>query len=302
MDLPLRHDTPLVVGGPHPRVGHWTAAWADDEESLCDVDWLDLVPGPLPRRVAGRYLLAWTIGSGGFGTVYCARDELMGEWIAIKALQPAFAAHPKARARLIREVELARRISHPNVVRVHDLVSDGDELFFTMAHVPGRTLGRQIDEEGPLTWLEAVCIGARLADALQAVHEAGIVHCDVKCDNVVIDCEGQPRLLDFGVARLPEDPPACEGTPEYMAPEQRARGRVDARTDVYGLGMLLLEVLVGRPTVRDPRHRSRVPDGLAGVVMRCIAADPADRYGSAAEVARALRGPSLTAGSCGVHQ
>jgi serine/threonine protein kinase len=167
---------------------------------------------------------------------------------------------------------------------------DAEQVFVTMEHVAGVSLGEWLDDRGRLAWREAVRVVAAIADGLSAVHAAGVHHCDVKADNVIVASDARVVLADFSVARGLGEKGRVEGTPGYMAPEQWRSGEVDDRTDVYGLGMVLLETLVGRGTGRcDPRRYGRVPDALAAVALRCVATDPGDRFGSAAEVAAALR-------------
>jgi eukaryotic-like serine/threonine-protein kinase len=267
---------------------------ADEERAVCRDTWFDddVVVGPDP--LAERYRLLGVIGCGGFGAVFCAYDLLLDEHVAVKCLRSELLESRAARDKLVREARLARRVSHPNVVRVHDVVCVGSgrdaQVYVTMEHVPGVSLGQRIDEQGPLPWPEAASAVAALADGLAAVHAAGVLHCDVKSDNVIVAPDGRVVLADFSVARFVGEGGRREGTPEYMAPEQWSGAELDERTDVYGLGMVLLEALIGRRDGPcDPRRYRRVPDLLAGVVLRCLAPHPDHRFGSAEEVAAALR-------------
>jgi eukaryotic-like serine/threonine-protein kinase len=266
---------------------------ADDEGSFCGETWFDDPIAP-PSPLGERYRLLGVLGRGGLGVVYCAHDLVLDECIAIKSLRPDLLENKGARNKLVREARLARRVTHPNVLRVHDLVSigcgDEERVFVTMEHVAGTSLGEWIDERGPLPWPEAVAMVTALADGLSAVHAAGVLHCDVKTDNVIVALDGRVVLADFSIARCFGEHARREGTPEYMAPEQWCAGVVDQRTDVYGIGMMLLETLGGRGSGRcDPRRYRPVPDALGGLALRCVATDPARRFGSAAEVASALR-------------
>ena len=240
--------------------------------------------------LAMRYLFLGLVGTGGMGSVYRARDLWLDETIAVKTLAAA-SLHA-----LGQEVRLARRITHPNVVRVFDLGTDGDVCFITMEYVDGGSLRAMSGTR--LAHDEVVEIGRQICAGLTAAHSAGIIHRDLKPANVLLSSSGVVKLTDFGIATaLADDVTGRQpGTPAFMAPEQIEGGVVDARTDVWGLGLVLFELLAGAEARRSPRSSAvdiresleGVPDELSAVVQRCLSARRDDRFSSAAAVAAAL--------------
>ncbi|HJK95219.1 MAG TPA: protein kinase [Polyangiaceae bacterium LLY-WYZ-15_(1-7)] len=264
----------------------------------------------LGERFADRYRILELLGVGGMGAVYEAEDEQVGERVALKLLAPTDEVDELARSRFRREVRLARRISHPNVVRIHDLGTHEGVWYLSMALVRGTDLRRLLRRTGPMDPSRAAALVRDVAGALDAVHAAGVVHRDLKPANVLLEEGGRVVLTDFGVARVSE---SCAntrsglvGTPVYMAPEQVLGHPLDARTDLYSLGLILYELLTGEvPFVAetaiatalarvqhdppDPRSkRADLPDELGRLVLRCLARAPEGRPASAAEVHEAL--------------
>ncbi len=262
---------------------------------------------------AERYLLHRLLGRGGMGAVYLARDEAQGEWVALKMLDATFARSPVALERFSREAKLARRITHPHVARVFDLGSHGGRAFLTLEYVEGEDLRTRLLRERALKPEVAARLALAVCAGLGAAHAAAVVHRDLKPANVLLERGGRVVLTDFGIARAMEDQGSggltqvhgVVGTPQYMAPEQLTGSRVDARTDVYAVGLLLYEMLVGEPAFLqatslkaaferlhrpppDPRERARVPGALAELVRSCLARAPEERPVSAAEVSRRL--------------
>jgi serine/threonine-protein kinase len=260
---------------------------------------------------AGRYLLLNQLGRGGMGIVYRARDTLVGDVVALKMLELGKSQGPELLERFRREVRLARRITHPNVARTHDLGEHAGHLFLTMEYVEGEDLQSLLGRERPLGAARAARIALAVCEGLAAAHAAGVVHRDLKPANVLVEASGRVVLTDFGIARAMAGETAARtqgmvGTPMYMAPEQLAGAEVDARADLYAMGLLLYEMLTGeapftgdspmavafarlRQPPPDPRGRPGVPDALAEWVRRCLGREPHERPSGTHEVAVGLR-------------
>jgi serine/threonine-protein kinase len=259
-----------------------------------------------PRVLAERYRLLERIDEGGAGEVWRARDEKLGRDVAVKVLGAD--ADDAFRARFADEARRAAAVVHPNVVTVFDDGRDGADAFMVMELVPGKTLRDIVAERGPLPSREVSRLVSQVAAALDAAHAAGVIHCDVKPANVIVDPSGVAKLTDFGIARAARDRDEQEllGTARYIAPERIEGGPVTPRTDVYGLGLLAYELLAGRPAfdgtsneelVRErlqgppPSLRSvrlGVDDGIAVVVERALSSDPDRRHASAGAFGRAF--------------
>jgi hypothetical protein len=258
-------------------------------------------PRPIPKTLGGRYRIDGLIAEGGMGTVYRAHDPELDRAVAVKVPRPKHSTDD-----LFAEARRAAKLRHPGIVSVHDVGRDGDVCFIVADLIDGTNLADRI-ARGPLPWREAVRLVAEVADALGFAHEQGFVHRDIKPANILLDQHGRPLLTDFGIAATFDE--AQQGRPTgtlpFMAPEQVA-GEVqliDARTDLYSLGVVLYETLTGKlpyqartPTAlreqvlfRPPVPLSDVPSSVEAVVLRCLAKHPADRFGSASELAAALR-------------
>ncbi|HEX8438001.1 protein kinase domain-containing protein [Archangium sp.] len=260
---------------------------------------------------AGRYALLRMLGRGGMGTVYEARDSLVGDVVALKTLELGKDASPDALERFSREVRLARRITHPHVARMHDLGTHQGQSFLTMEYVEGEDLRVLLARERLLSGPRAARIALAVCEGLAAAHAAGVVHRDLKPANVLVEKGGRVVLTDFGIARAVAGEVASRtmgtvGTPMYMAPEQVSGDPVDARADLYAVGLLLHEMLTGeapftgdtpwaaamarlRQSPPDLRQRATIPAPLAEVVHHCLARSPEERPASALEVAEVLR-------------
>lgn len=258
-----------------------------------------------------RWEIVGLLGAGGMGTVYRARDRELDETVALKMLHGEIAS-PAAVERFRREVKLARRVTHKNVARVHELGEHEGKRFFTMELVDGESLRALLERTGALPLARATDIARAMARGLAAAHEVGVVHRDMKPDNVLLGADGRVALTDFGIAASMEVEAADRtssfiGTPLYMAPEQVDRSRpIDARTDLYAFGAVLYEMLTGGPPFRgetplaiavarlttpppDPRRRRRdLPDRLAELSLACMARDPDQRPANADAVLSAL--------------
>jgi HAMP domain-containing protein len=269
--------------------------------------------------LAGRYEIRQQLGAGGMGVVYRAFDRELGEPVAIKTLRPDLVGDPGLLERFKQEIRLARKISHPNVVRTHDLGEAGGLYFITMEFVEGTALDEVIRRRGALPLPVTLTIGRQLCRALEVAHAQGIVHRDIKPPNLVVDAQGFLKVMDFGIARLMEGRQAPSshgltaagsiiGTPEYMAPEQLLGQAVDGRADLYAAGIVLYECATGRrlftgdsfatvlmKQVQEPPPdpRSIVPglsEELVAVLLKALAKEPAQRWQSAAELLHALEG------------
>jgi eukaryotic-like serine/threonine-protein kinase len=270
--------------------------------------------GPRPGSLfAGRYKIQDLVGKGGMGVVYRALDCELDDEIALKVLRlDAFDEGTQAVQTLKQEIRLARKITHPNVVRTHDLGEAEGIRFLTMEYVPGTTLREVIDRRGAVSLGPGLQIAKQLCRGLAAVHEAGIIHRDIKPHNIMVLPNGVVKLMDFGIARSAEGldtgnrPGQTVGTPYYMSPEQARSANLDPRSDVYSVGVVLYELFTGtRPIEADSaaevlrRHvsvvperltkvRPDLPDLLERIVMACLAKDPLKRPPSANDVYGAL--------------
>ncbi|MET0401213.1 MAG: serine/threonine-protein kinase, partial [Cystobacter sp.] len=260
---------------------------------------------------AGRYELLRTLGRGGMGTVYQARDSLVGDMVALKLLELGRDAGPEALERFRREVRLSRRITHPHVARMHDLGTHEGQAYLTMEYIQGEDLRALLARKRVLSPPHGARIALAVCEGLAAAHAADVVHRDLKPANVLLEFEGRVVLTDFGIARALAREAASStrgaiGTPLYMAPEQVAGEVVGPRADLYAVGLLLFEMLTGqtpfasdepwavamarlRQPAPDLRERSDIPSALAQLVNRCLARVPDERPASASDVARELR-------------
>ncbi len=269
-----------------------------------------LIPGEL---FANRYQITRVVGRGGMGMVYKARDRELAEDVAIKTLRSnAMSDDPTVVERFKTEIRLARRISHRNVVRTHDLGEHDGAYYVTMEYVEGITVRELIDMRGHLSVPSTLGIAQQLAASLEVAHDQGVIHRDIKPQNMLLDPDGVLKVMDFGIARLAQHTSTLTqagmviGTPAYMAPEQLLAEEVDARSDLYAVGVVLYECLTGAlpfegaspialiakvlhtvpvsPAERD----ASVPLPLSGLVMRLLDKEPGGRPGSAAELRELL--------------
>jgi serine/threonine-protein kinase len=271
--------------------------------------------------LSGKYRIDARLNEGGMGTVYRGTHVLMDKTVAIKVLRPSLAADEKIVARFSREARAASRISHPNALSVTDFGEDeSGHVFLVMEYLSGKTLKHVIRDEGPQPLARVVDIARQVGDALHAAHEQGVVHRDLKSDNIMLldTMTGDyAKVLDFGIAKINEPDGAVDtnltapnlviGTPQYMSPEQCSQdSEIDARSDIYSFGVILYEMLVGHvpfsgdsPTMvmmkhlQDPvpsvmEERSDVPASVARVVARAMAKVPRNRYQNVAELVEDL--------------
>ena len=266
----------------------------------------------LTTALADRYRIERTLGRGGMATVFLAEDLRHRRQVAIKVLDPEVAA-AIGPERFLREIETVSRLTHPHILPLHDSGQADSLLFYVMPYIEGESLRSRLTREKQLPLADAQRIAAELADALDYAHEHGIVHRDLKPENVLLQ-HGRALLADFGIARAVAAAGGAKltstgiavGTPAYMSPEQVAAGAVDARSDVYGLGCVVYEMLAGQPPFTGPtaeslahqhlnvpapevtRLRPGVGAGATTALMRALAKTPADRYATTGEFAAAL--------------
>lgn len=265
------------------------------------------------------YAVEACLGEGGFASVYRVRDLRLKRPLAVKVLSPDLVASPAVLERFQREAETIARLSHPHIVPLHFMGQRDHQMFLAMEAVEGGSLAERLAREGPLPLGDAVRVFAEVAGALAHAHRRGIVHRDVKPQNVLLDPEsGRTLLTDFGIARVGDDRSLTTsgvliGTPTYLSPEQVTGDGVDHRADLYALGVMMYELLTGAPPftgenalavmmrrlsahpVPPSRVRPEIPAWLDAVVLRCLALDRRDRFQSAEELGAALAAGGVAA-------
>jgi serine/threonine protein kinase len=265
--------------------------------------------GETGPRILGRYEIQEEIGRGMMGVVYRALDPALGRTVALKTVSLLLAVpepdRPSFEQRFLNEARVAAGLNHPGIVVVHDVGRDpgSASLYIALEYLEGETLAERVKREGLLPWPEALRLAARVAEALHHAHARDIVHRDVKPANIMVLPSGQPKLMDFGIAKVPAAQLTTAGeffgTPSYMSPEQAAGESLDARSDVFSLGAVLYLMLTGvrafdapsvpgilaRVASKDPAPPSRVVSGIPEVVddivARALAKDAARRYATA---------------------
>jgi serine/threonine protein kinase len=268
--------------------------------------------------VANRYEIRGRLGKGGMGTVYMARDRILEEDVAFKILHEGVGPSDDVRRRFRSEIRLARKVTHRNVCRIYEYGEDAGRHYISMELIDGIDLKALIRERGTLPASEALEIAIQMTKGLQAIHDAGIVHRDLKTPNAMQDAHGVVRLMDFGIAKkvmAGDEPPVrgvtatghIVGTPEYLSPEQARAGEVDMRSDIYALGVVIFELFTGdvpfrgdTPVATILKHleeppplsgpaAAAIPPAVLPVLSRALAKDPDDRYQTAGEMLEALR-------------
>ena len=270
---------------------------------------LEMPSGELTRGTvfAGRFEVIEELGKGGMGVVYRVFDKKVEEEVALKLLNPEVSADKTTIERFRSELKLARKISHKNVCRMYDLNEEGNTQYITMEYVPGEDLKSSILRIGHLSVGKAVSVAKQVCEGLEEAHRLGVVHRDLKPQNVMIDKEGNVRIMDFGIARSLKKKGITGtgliiGTPEYMSPEQAEMREVDQRSDVYSLGVILYEMATGRVPFEgetplsvamkhkneeplDPRKvNAQIPEGLSSVILKCLEKKREERYQNAEEL------------------
>lgn len=276
----------------------------------------------MAARQVSHYRIIDKLGTGGMGEVFLAQDTKLERKVAIKMLPAKSIDDPHAKKRLLREARAAATLDHPNICAIHEVNEDGDCLFIVMQYVEGETLAMKL-LQSPLTPDEAIDIGVQVAEALSEAHSRGVIHRDIKPQNVIVTPRGQVKVLDFGLARLtqteaPSDPEAktetqlteegyIVGTVAYMSPEQLKGQPIDTRSDLFSLGVMLYECAAGKPPFTgtskieisskvlqvEPRKPSElnpgIPPGLEKIILKAMAKEVVDRYQTADEMLRDLR-------------
>ncbi len=255
-----------------------------------------------PTLCNGRYRLMEILGEGGMAVVYRAMDEHLRVERAVKLLVPAATRLPEARARLETEARAMASLAHPNVVAVFDIRRDGAELYLVMELITGGTLWDWVRSYGPMPPRMVLQVLIPVLDAVQAAHEAGVIHRDLKPHNIMLEASGKPKVADFGIAHVAAPLAGTSytrtgtvlGTWAFMAPEQRHSARdVDERTDIYALGATAYSLLTGEPPFdlfaadQDARLLAGIPPALADLIRKATRYNPADRYPSAASMSEA---------------
>ena len=267
---------------------------------------------PAAPTIGGRYRLVRLIAEGGMAEVWEGLDEVLARPVAVKVLLPHLARDAGFVQRFKREAVAAARLSHPNIVSLFDTCSDGGTEAIVMALVRGSTLRARLDEAGPMSPAQVIAVGAQVGDALAHAHRSGLIHRDVKPGNILLSDDGRVLVADFGIAKAAEaandltEVGQVVGTAKYLSPEQVEGKHLDARSDVYSLGIVLYEALCGRvpfdagnttatalarltTTPLTPRQiKPGIPRALEDVVLRAMARDPADRHPSASALREAL--------------
>jgi serine/threonine-protein kinase len=303
-----------------PACGTWNRA-ASAACQRCNEPLPELTPFEQPdeaitrlRRATGtRYRVVSRIDSGGMADVYLAEQAQLSRRVVIKVLHAHLARDAEVAERFRREAEAAAKLTHPNICAIHDYGATQDVIFTVMAYLEGGSLADRIQKHRVVEPADAAAVAVQVSCALDYAHRHGVVHRDVKPDNVLFDEDGNAVLTDFGIAtarfhgRLTVSGRAM-GTPHYMSPEQAMGKLVDGRSDLYALGIVLYEALVGFPPfdgadsfsvgykqvhekpVPLEQVDSRIPAVLAAIVMKCLSKSPSDRYARGLDLADALVG------------
>ncbi len=277
----------------------------------------------LQAALGSQYRLERELGHGGMGVVFLARDTTLDRPVAVKVVHPDLAVHASITQRFLAEARMIARLRHPSIVAIHTAGETTGVFYYVMDFVPGESLRQRLTRDGRLPIDEVIRIVADLADALNAAGQAGLVHRDVKPENILLDqASGRAMLADFGIARaMATDADGVRtgqgvavGTPTYMSPEQAAGDSVDTRSDLYALAVVAYEMLAGRPPFRAQTAaavatmhlaerpvsvgslRGGVPTALDQAIMRALAKDPAERWQTGAEFRSALLSERLSAG------
>jgi len=262
----------------------------------------------------GDYKIQQKIGSGGMGVVYRGLHVRLGQVVAIKDLSPELASDPEMRQRFIREARIQAQLNHPNVVNVHNLLEHDGRLLLVMEFVEGETLDKLIQDNGALPYNQAIEITCQVLNALSFMHSKGVIHRDLKPGNIMIAEEGRVKVTDFGIAKATTEKGQTRagtrlGTLWYMSPEQVKGKPVDARSDLYAMGITLFQMVTGKlpffgnsdfeimkahtetPPPDPKKIKKDIPKPLSGVILKLLEKNPGKRYQTVDEVLKALDFP-----------
>src|SRR5437867_6882264 len=279
----------------------------DDAATLHPVSGEEIPTLPPGTMLAGRYQTIQILGVGGMGAVYKAFDRQLTRVVALKTILPELSSTPLALRRLKQEVLLAQQVVHKNVVRIFDIGEDGATKFITMDFIEGTDLKNVIVQRGKLPAQEAVAIIRQVCQGLETAHAAGVVHRDLKPQNIMVQKDGHALVMDFGIAHSGQSKGVTQtgafvGTPEYMSPEQARTEEVDARSDIFSLGLIFYEMLTGKVPFHGnsmletmfmrtkeraipPAEIERsVPKGANDIVIKCLETERERRYQTVTEL------------------
>ncbi|MBX7257092.1 MAG: protein kinase [Candidatus Hydrogenedentes bacterium] len=292
--------------------GQFTPAHSTADASVPQSQVATRVMQSVEENLGGRYILEKELGRGGMGVVYLARDKQLDRPVALKFLGSVIDSSEEYRQRFIREARTAAKINHPNIIAIYDISASVGKAYIAMEYIEGPSLHKYLSTKKGLKPREAVNLIVQTCNALSAIHDAGIVHRDIKPDNILLAKGGLVKLTDFGLAKA-EDSRMTQtgvvmGTPSYMAPEQVLGREADVRSDVYALGLVLYECLTGetvflgqnvleRQLKETPPAPSTVVEGvppqLDAIILKCVSKQPEDRFQNMKELMAALRNLSL---------
>ena len=279
---------------------------------ICDREGYNFSKMTEPALLNNRYQLLEALGTGGMAQVFRARDLMLERFVAIKMLRSDYSADPELQVRFRQEAKAAANLSHPNIVTVHDFGFDQGRLFIVMEHVPGTNLKVMIENLGKINPDDALPLIVQACAGLGYAHRAGLVHCDVKPHNILVTPDRRVKVTDFGIARAiaginpDEQNDVVWGSPLYFSPEQAAGQAPSPASDVYSLGVVMYEMMAGRPpfVAKTPEtlarlHREGMPQPLSmfnpkvtpeleQIVMKVLAKEPAARYRTADQLGRVL--------------